>query len=388
MHGVPQKFPYLPLSAMSFAAFIYVTFEMFAVGLITPMSRDLGVTEGQIGLLMTVYAGIVAVVTLPLMYFTRNLNRKPLFMSTLLFLILGIVLQGIATNYWVLVAGRVAAALTHGLFWSAVNPMAARLAPAGHAGRAIGVVSIGSTMALVVGSPLATFFGTWLGWRTATWLLGGLVVLAFIALFFSLPTMPARTPPPATEQVRQRSALPSLIVYLLLAVTAAFSAYTYLGLIVEVTSGPELVAIGLAAFGGFGVVGVLLATRMVDTRMIRLNTLTAGSMVLAAVLGLLGFASTGTTTVALIFLMIAIFGTGYGALPTVATTIFLHAGKENQDRASSIYVVTYQVGIASGSALGSVAVDGGFLPGTVVLLGVLATAAGLTLALWSRPLLR
>ena len=38
---------------MSFAAFVYVTYEMFAVGLIRPMAQDLGVTEGQICLLYT-----------------------------------------------------------------------------------------------------------------------------------------------------------------------------------------------------------------------------------------------------------------------------------------------------------------------------------------------
>lgn len=134
---------------MGFAAFVYVTFEMFSVGLISPMAADLGVTEGQVGLLMTVY-GIVALITIPLMELTSRFDRKPVFMATLIFLLLGIVLQGLAANYWMLVAGRVCAALTHGLFWSLVNPMAARLAPAYMTAKAVGVVSLGSTMALVV----------------------------------------------------------------------------------------------------------------------------------------------------------------------------------------------------------------------------------------------
>ena len=65
-------FPYLPLSAMGFAAFVYVTFEMFAVGLITPMARDLGVSEGQVGLLMTVYASIAVSYT----HLTLPTNRE------------------------------------------------------------------------------------------------------------------------------------------------------------------------------------------------------------------------------------------------------------------------------------------------------------------------
>ena len=80
------------------------------------MARDLGVSEGRIGLLMTVYAGLVAAVTIPLMAATRHVNRRPLFLATLGFLLAGIVLQATAPNYFVLVAGRVTAAFTHGLF--------------------------------------------------------------------------------------------------------------------------------------------------------------------------------------------------------------------------------------------------------------------------------
>ena len=69
---------------MGFAAFVYVTFEMFSIGLISPMAADLGVTEGQVGLLMTVYAGIVAIITIPLMELTARFDRKPVFMATLI----------------------------------------------------------------------------------------------------------------------------------------------------------------------------------------------------------------------------------------------------------------------------------------------------------------
>lgn len=169
--GHPQQLHTVPLAALSFAAFVYVAFEMFSIGLISPMARDLGVSEGRIGLLMTVYAGLVAVVTIPLMAATRHVNRRPLFLATLGFLLAGIVLQATAPNYFVLVAGRVTAAFTHGLFWSIVNPMATRLAPLGQMGRAVAVVSLGSTMSTVVGAPLTTGIGNAIGWRGATWVL-------------------------------------------------------------------------------------------------------------------------------------------------------------------------------------------------------------------------
>lgn len=385
------SFPYLPLAAMGFAAFVYVTFEMFAVGLITPMSQDLGVSEGQVGLLMTVYASIVAIVTIPLMEVTRRLDRKPVFMATLIFLLGGIALQATATSYWMLALGRICAASTHGLFWSLVNPMAARLAPAGATGKAVAVVSMGSTMALVAGSPLTTLIGGALGWRTATWVLGIMVAVAFTLLFFFLPSMPAIPPKAQTKGRKQRSALPALVLYLALVITALFCTYTYLGLFVQRTSGEQFVAIGLAAYGLFGILGVISAGRRADRRMVRMNVIGTGLIVMAGLTGALALAFTGGSHAlgfALAVLVVAFLGLAGGGLPTVATTIFLFAGGENQNRASSIYVVTFQVGIASGSAIGALPVDAGFFAGTLLITAVLGALASVELSLRARPLLR
>src|SRR5690625_5098013 len=142
-----SRFPIVPLTAMSFAAFVYVTFEMFAVGLISPMARDLDVSESRIGLLMTIYAGVVAVVTIPAMIWLGRFDKRTIFLATLGFLITGIVVQALTVNYSMLAVGRITAALTHGVFWALVGPMAARMSP-GHTGKAVGIVSVGSTMAL------------------------------------------------------------------------------------------------------------------------------------------------------------------------------------------------------------------------------------------------
>ncbi|WP_051059712.1 MFS transporter [Corynebacterium capitovis] len=373
---------------MSFAAFVYVTFEMFSVGLISPMAADLGVTEGRIGLLMTVYAGIVAAVTIPLMEWTKYLDRKPLFLATLLFLLLGVALQATAPNYWWLAAGRVTAALTHGVFWSMVNPMAARISPPGHTGKAVAAVSLGSTVALVLGSPLSTFVGGFAGWRVATWMLGGLVVASLAVAVWVLPPLPASEAVRATRHSDARSPLPSLVIFLALAVTAGFCAYTYLGLTIETTSGHALVAPGLSLYGLLGFAGVALAGRFADSRLLRINVVPALLLVIAAALGLIALGAEGTVAVALTGAYVIVLGVGLGALPTAATTLFLFAGRNAPDRASALYVVTFQVGIAAGSAVGAVFVDAGLLPGTLAATAALSAAAAAVLTWWSRPILR
>ncbi|AGN20517.1 hypothetical protein J433_11817 [Corynebacterium glutamicum MT] len=383
------RFPVVPLTAMSFAAFVYVTFEMFAVGLIKPMASDLGVSESSIGLLMTVYATVVAVVTIPAMLWVSRFNKRTVFLITLAFLATGIVVQALTVNYGMLAIGRTIAALTHGVFWALVGPMAARMSP-GHTGRAVGVVSIGSTMALVVGSPLATWIGELIGWRPATWILGALTIAGVAVL---IPTVPSLPPLPDTEsESKEKKSLPwgliSLVIFLLLAVTGVFAAYTYLGLIIAETAGDSFVSIGLFAFGALGLIGVTVATRTVDQRMLRGSVHTTTLFVIAAILGQIAFGLEGTLAVVAIFLAVTVFGGAYGALPTLGTTIFLHAGRDHPDTASSIYVVTYQVGIASGAALGAMAVDADWVAGTLWIMAGLSLASTLVLALWSRPLLK
>ena len=375
----------VPLMAMSFAAFVYVTYEMFAIGLISPMAVDLGVTEGQIGLLMTVYAGLVAVVTIPLMHYTRRMNRRPLFIATLVFLLTGIVLQAIATSYPMLVVGRVTAAFTHGLFWSLVNPMAARLAPAGQMGKAVAAVSFGSTMSTVLGAPMTTAVGHAIGWRNATWLLGVGAIVAFLLLLKTLPSMPAKPPVKTTNVQKTKSALPSLVFYLTFSVTALFATFTYLALLLQDTAGERWVAPGLALYGVVGIIFVVVAGRRVDARMIRLNGFDALFLMTSAFTGLLALQQQSGV---LMFVAVALLGMSSGTLPTAATTIFMHAGKGNQDMASSIYVVTFQVGIAAGSALGAASVDAGYLIGTLLITLILGAAALVTLVGFSRPRLR
>lgn len=375
----------VPLAAMSFAAFVYVTFEMFSVGLITPMAADLGVSEGQIGLLMTVYAGLVAVVTIPLMAATSHLNRRPLFMATLGFLLTGIALQALAPNYWVLFAGRVTAALTHGLFWSMVNPMSARLAPPGQMGRAVAAVSFGATMSTVVGAPLSTAIGNAIGWRNSTWVLGAATIVAVVLLLRTLPSMPAQPRDANAGTQGAKAAIPSLIVYLACAVTALFASFTYLALLVESTAGPRWVPVGLSMYGLFGIVGVVFAGRRVDRRMIRINGLDTVLLMTAALLGMIALQLDSGV---LMFLTVAVLGIAAGSLPTAGTTIFMHAGRHNQDLVSSIYVVTFQVGIASGSALGAFTVDAGYLAGTLLITLILGAVALVALAGFSRPKLR
>ena len=54
------------LLLLAAAVFVSVTTELLPTGLLPAMSRDLGVSEGRVGLLVTAYALMVAVLAAPI----------------------------------------------------------------------------------------------------------------------------------------------------------------------------------------------------------------------------------------------------------------------------------------------------------------------------------
>ncbi|WP_217496691.1 MFS transporter [Acidipropionibacterium acidipropionici] len=71
------------LVVLALATFSALTTEMVPVGLLPTLSRAFGVATSVAGLLVSLYAGLVAVLSVPLTWATRRLPRKPLLMACL-----------------------------------------------------------------------------------------------------------------------------------------------------------------------------------------------------------------------------------------------------------------------------------------------------------------
>ncbi|MEV4195959.1 MFS transporter, partial [Streptomyces toxytricini] len=106
------------LAVLAAATFVYVTFEVFPVGLIRDIARDLDVSEGRVGLLISGYAVVAAVVTVPAVALASRVSRGTALAASLVVLIAAEVLAAASTGFAMMAASRVAAALTHGVLWS------------------------------------------------------------------------------------------------------------------------------------------------------------------------------------------------------------------------------------------------------------------------------
>ena len=124
------------LTVLAAAAFIYVTAEILPVGALPAIARDLQVSLLAVGTLLTWYALVAALTTVPLVRWTAHWPRRRALVFSLVCLTVSQLISALAPSFAVLVVGRVLCAVTHGLLWSVIAPIATRLVPPSHAGRA------------------------------------------------------------------------------------------------------------------------------------------------------------------------------------------------------------------------------------------------------------
>ena len=184
------------LTALAGATFVYVTAETLPIGLVPQLSAGLHVRPGTVGLLVTVYAAVAGLSAVPLTAALEHCSRRQVVVGCVAVLALSQFVIAVAPGYPVVMAARIVCALTHGVFWSMLAPVAARLVAPGQGGRATALVFTGNSVALVLGVPLGTALGHLIGWRPTMAALGVVAVLSAVALRRALPTLPAPSLPP------------------------------------------------------------------------------------------------------------------------------------------------------------------------------------------------
>lgn len=76
-----SKGSWLPVIGLMFSAFIFNTSEFIPIGLLSGIAADFGISESAAGMLITVYAWVVAIASLPLMLVFAKTENKRLMLS-------------------------------------------------------------------------------------------------------------------------------------------------------------------------------------------------------------------------------------------------------------------------------------------------------------------
>ena len=376
-----RPWPLGSLLLLSAAVFVSVTTELLPTGLLPAMSRDLGVSEGQVGLLVTAYALMVAVLAAPIGVVTARYGRRTLLTVAMILYAVCSTVTAVSDSYPLTVAGRLVGGFSHGLFWGMLAGYAGRLVSPDRVGRAVAITLTGGTSAVVVGVPLGTAIGVAAGWRVS---FAGLAAVAAILALIAARRLPRIDGTADGHGVRMRDVLRQPALAAVITATAlimlgqfSFSTYvapflTHAGL-AESQLAPALFANGLA-----GVLGLVLAGLLVD-RALRAATVAAGALLAVTFVVL----TLGGTAAAVAVAANAALGLAMGMLPLFLQAAALRAAPDAHDPASALNAAAFNVGIAGGALLGGISLDR-FGPAALPLVAAALTSIGLAVTVASR----
>ncbi len=358
--------------------------EMLPSSLLTPIARDLGITEGLAGQAATVTALAGLVTSLLIAVVARNLNRRTLLLLISVLQVISNLLVAFAPNLAVLLLGRVLIGVAVGGFWSFSAALVLRLMPEALVPRGLSIIYLGVSLARVGGSPLAIYLGSLVGWRAVFLGVVGIALLGLAWLYFVLPSMPARGLARLSTlfhllkipQVR----LGMLGAILAFAGNMAFSTYMrpLLEIVTKVGVGELsgfLLGFGLAGFVGNSVAGAMHA------RSLRLSL---ASMTL--LMGLLagGFALFGANLLAA-SAIVSLWGFAFSTVPIGWTTWLTRTVPEKAESGGGLLVAVIQLGNMTGAASGGAAFDASGPMGPLAISGTLLVLCALVVALRLRP---
>lgn len=345
--------------AMSLGAFGIGTTEFVSMGLLNMIAEDFQITEDTAGVIITSYA-LGVVVGAPLITaLTGMIPRRRLLLILMAAFTIGNGLSVFAGEYEVLIAARFIAGLPHGAYFSVAGLSAASMAPIAQRGRAVAFISMGLSVATVIGVPAAQALGSGLGWHAAYALVAVVGLTTIGALWFLMPHMTKMRP---TNPRTELGALKRSQVWLTLAMGTVgfggmFAVYTYISWTMTERAGldPSWIWLVLMVYGIGSVVGTWFGGRLAD-RNLEFGILFSLIMI-AAALTAFYFTSVHPVLGVINFGVVGFFGTSL--VPSLQIRLMDVAG-DAQTLAAALNHSALNLANAAGAAIGGMVISAGF----------------------------
>ena len=347
-----ERTQYWRVVIMACAAFIFNTTEFVPVALLTDIGQSFDMQSSDVGLMMTVYAWTVMIMSLPAMLATGDMERKGLLLKHFVIFIIGHIISVIAWNYWILLIARMCIAVAHSLFWAITASLVMRVAPKNKKTQAIGMLAIGTSLATILGLPLGRLVGQLVGWRITFAIIAALALVVMVFIMRLLPNLPSKNAGSLSSLpiLAKRPLLIGLYATTVIIVSAHFTAYTYIEpFMVQIGElDPNLATIILLVFGVSGITASVIFNRLYrfgPTQFI------STAMILLAVS--LAFMLVSATYTATMFTLAFIWGIGISCIGLALQMRVLQLAPDATDVASAIYSGIFNAGIGAGALFGN-----------------------------------
>ncbi|MGK3191114.1 sugar transporter [Enterobacter soli] len=349
---VSRKVAWLRVVTLAIAAFIFNTTEFVPVGLLSDIAESFQMETAQVGIMLTIYAWVVGMMSLPFMLLTSQMERRKLLIGLFALFIASHVLSFMAWNFTVLVISRIGIAFAHAVFWSITASLAIRLAPAGKRAQALSLIATGTALAMVLGLPIGRVVGQYFGWRTTFFAIGVGALVTLLCLIKLLPKMPSEHSGSlkSLPLLFRRPALMSIYLLTVVVVTAHYTAYSYIEPFVQTVAGfsANFATVLLLILGGAGIIGSVLFGKLGNQHASLLVSGAIG-LLLACLLLLMPAANSEMHLAVLsVFWGVAIMIIGLGMQVKV-----LALAPDATDVAMALFSGIFNIGIGAGALVGN-----------------------------------
>ncbi|MEZ8388579.1 MFS transporter [Vibrio splendidus] len=372
-----EKIPF-QVWILTLAAFAIGTAEFVIAGILPQIATSLSITEGQAGYLISAYALAIVIGGPILTIYLARFNKKMVLIGLMALFIIGNVLSALAPSYPLLLASRVIAGLVQGPFYGIGAVVATNLVSEKMAGRAVGQMFAGLTLANVLGVPAGTWVSLQFGWHTTFFTVAALGTIAMLAILTSIKSTGHSE---AKDIKTQLLAFKNPMLLISLAITAfAWSGfmtlYGYLAPIAMHITGysQESVTWILVIVGVGLIIGNTLGGRSSDKNLGKASMFWAIAMIVSlVVVGLV--VDNKTLFVAAAF----VFGiASFANVPAMQLRVMNHGG-EGQELAATANISAFNLANAFGGFLGGMVLDSQLGAGMIPFAAVVVPIVGLFL---------
>jgi len=375
--------------ALACGGFGIGTGEFAIMGLLPNVAGTFSVTTPQAGYVISAYALGVVIGAPVIAVLAAKMARRSLLLLLMGIFAIGNILSAMAPTFESFTLLRFITGLPHGAYFGVAAIVAASMVPVHKRARAVGRVMLGLTIATLLGTPLATFFGQSLDWRIAFTTVGviGLVTVALIWTY-----VPRDQVEEGASFMRELGAFKRPQVLLTLAIAAVgyggmFAMFSYIAdTTMKVAMLPaSMVAVMMVLFGIGMNVGNVLGSWLADKSLMG----TIGGSLIFNIVVLSCFSLTAANPV-MLAACVFLTGCGFAAGPALQTRL-MDVAADAQTLAAASNHSAFNIANALGAWLGGLVIawgygyaSTGYVGAFLSFLGIFVFAASLRLERRSR----